>query len=455
MSKQPNLISRREVLRRLYLTGAAVSTPGLLTACFSDGSSDGNNTDVVRGTDELTIPSGRLANISPLQEVDSNGVMLPTGFTSRIVARNSDADLAAISSTGYSWHPFPDGGATYPRKDGSGGWIYTSNSEVTVPLQGGCGAIVFDADGTIADAYSILDFTTMNCAGGKTPWDTWVSCEEHPIGMCWECDPYAPGQGTAKPSLGRFFHEAIAVDPKHNVIYLTEDAEDGRFYRWVADPSDIDAMTGRMAMENGTLQCINLAGYEDGGYEADDAKLRKLMPVTWADVQNPLQPQALNRGPGTVFNGGEGLWYYELPPTIQSIPVGGTVPTRGVVFWTTKGDNRVWALDVENQLVELIFDNGQIEPAFGDVDNLTVSPGGDILVAEDGEGLRIMVVLPNKQSKTLVQLDPIAHAESEICGPAFSPDGSRLYFSSQRGPDFLGAPTGTTFEVTIPAEYIS
>jgi secreted PhoX family phosphatase len=116
-----------------------------------------------------------------------------------------------------------------------------------------------------------------------------------------------------------------------------------------------------------------------------------------------------------------------------------------VVFFTTKGDNRVWALDIENQLVELIFDNSQIEPDFGDVDNLTVSPWGDILVAEDppsSPSSRIMVVQPNRQAIPLVE---VFHSGSEICGPAFSPDGSRLYFSSQRR---FG--TGETYELRLP-----
>ena len=102
-------------------------------------------------------------------------------------------------------------------------------------------------------------------------------------------------------------------------------------------------------------------------------------------------------------------------------------------------------MDVENQLVELIFDNSQIEPDFGDVDNLTVSPWGDILVAEDppsSPSSRIMVVQPNRQAIPLVE---VFHPGSEICGPAFSPDGSRLYFSSQRR---FG--TGETYELRLP-----
>lgn len=452
MSQTSSPFSRRELLRRAFFASAAASAPALLAACGNTRTPLMRSTDEMASGAELYIPTGPLSSIGPLQAPDVNGVMLPAGFSSRVVARNNDPQLAAISSTGYSWHPFPDGGATYPLENG--GWIYTSNSEVAAINAGGCGALVFDADANVVDAYSILTGTAQNCAGGKTPWGTWVSCEETGSGQCWECDPYQPGQGIAKPSLGKFAHEAIAVDPANNTIYLTEDAGSGRFYRWVADAADIDPVTGRMAMEQGRLQCLNLQGLENGGYEADDARMRQLIPVSWVDALNPDQPQGNNRGPGSIFRGGEGLWFYELPEADRSIPQGGTRPTKGLVFWTCKGDNRVWVLDIENQLAELIFDNSQISPGFADVDNLTVSPAGDILVAEDGSGVRIMVVVPNAPAQVLVQLDS-NHSASEICGPAFSPDGSRLYFSSQRGPDALGSPSGTTFEILIPEEFRS
>ncbi len=465
----PTAMPRRAFLRHVFLTGAAAGAGPLLSACFDGGRPGGAAAapgsgptpapslppGPAAGGGQLSIPSGPLAGIGPLQAANADELLLPEGFSSRIVAQNSSASLAAISSTGYAWHPFPDGGATYARDNG--GWIYTSNSEVLlVDGLGGCGALVFDPDGSIVDAYSILTGTAMNCAGGKTPWGTWLSCEETGSGMTWECDPYNPGQGIAKPALGLFAHEAAVVDLENRTLYQTEDTGDGRFYRWVADPADFDAANGRLAMEQGRLQVMNIAGFEDGGDTADATEqLRTLHPVTWVDALAPDQPQSSNRGPGTIFDGGEGCWFYELPPAVRTVPEGGSRPTKGLVFFSTKGDNRVWAYDIENALVELIFDNSQIDPAFSDVDNITVSPRGDILVAEDNPdtgAIRIMVLIPNQPSKVLVQLS-LRHTGSEICGPAFSPDGSRLYFSSQRGPDFFGAPTGTTFEVTIPEAF--
>ena len=470
MSTSPT-ITRRQVLRSLFLSGGAVAAGPLLSAC-NGGRPAGPGTPAPTPTPnggELFLPTGPLANIGALGAPDLDGVSVPEGFSVRAVARHGTPP--ALGSL-YPWHAFPDGGACYPRENG--GWIYTSNSEV--PEVGGCGALVFDPDGSVVDAYSILSNTSTNCAGGSTPWGTWLSCEETDTGQTWATDPYGAVGAVVKPALGLFSHEAAVVDLANRTVYQTEDTGDGRFYRWVADPSDYSESAQRLALENGRLQVMNIDGYEDGGYAEEAAELRTLRRVSWVDVVNPELPQGEVRSaleaagsvvPGTRFRGGEGLWFYELPEAARQTPPGGRVPTRGVVFFTTKSDNRVFAYDVENDLLELIFDNEQITPGFDDVDNLTVSPAGDIIVAEDltqsGRGIRIMVVIPNGPAKVLVD---VRQEGSEICGPAFSPDGSRLYFSSQRGPNVpggqnlinfvAGAPgvgTGVTYELLIPEAF--
>ncbi len=133
---------------------------------------------------------------------------------------------------------------------------------------------------------------------------------------------------------------------------------------------------------------------------------------------------------------------------------------RAVMFFACKGDNRVYALDIDNDLIELVFDNRQLaaNQGFDDVDNLVVSPFGDVIVAEDGAGMRLMVMIPNQPAKILVQC---TLGGSELAGPAFTPDGSRLYFSSQRGPNLPVLPglsqpttgTGATYELLIPAKF--
>ena len=338
-------------------------------------------------------PYGRLGR------PDANGVMLPAGFRSRILA----VSRSIVSGTVYPWHEAPDGGAVFPMADG--GWVYTSNSEIA--LAGGAGALRFDRSGQVRDAYRILTGTSFNCAGGPTPWGTWLSCEENRQGRVYECSVGGPGQGVARPALGVFSHEAVTVDPQRKQLYLTEDSPDGRFYRFTprAYPD----------LSDGVLEVLLV-----------DRRGR----TSWRPALRPGEPQDLHRLDGSaVFPGGEGVWF-----------------DGGHVYFTTKTDNRVWDLDVRAQRLGVVYDaakRGDGAPLTG-VDNILVSRSGDIFVAEDGGNLEIVVITPERVVAPVVRL--VSHASSEICGPAFSPDGSRLYFSSQRGRDGRGV----TFEVTGP-----
>jgi len=134
----------------------------------------------------------------------------------------------------------------------------------------------------------------------------------------------------------------------------------------------------------------------------------------------------------TPFRGGEGIWYHD-----------------GVIYFSTKGDNRIWKYTVATSTLRVLYDRAtSSNPILSGVDNVTVSPMGDVLVGEDGGDMQIVALLPSGSIKPVVQI--AGQAGSEITGPALSPDGKRLYFSSQRAPTGNALDPGFTYEVTGP-----
>jgi secreted PhoX family phosphatase len=351
-------------------------------------------------------PFGSRPRFGPLGDPDPNGLRLPPGFRSRVVARAGQP----VAATDHVWHIFPDGGACFPTR--AGGWVYVSNSETFGPADGGVGAIEFDHRGAIVAARPILTGSTRNCAGGRTPWGTWLSCEETEGGRVFECDPDGRGNGVDRPALGRFIHEAAAVDGDLRHVYLTEDAADGRLYR--------TRLAHRRDLRAGTLE---VARVEDGR-------------VDWLPVPDPLAtgtPTRYQVLESTPFAGGEGIWWVD-----------------GGLTFVTKRDHRVWRLDTRTRRIGVLYDGfASTEGVLGEPDNVTVTDRGEVYVSEDQEADQEIVLIDRRGRRAQAVLRLTDQTGSELTGLAFNPRGDRMYVSSQRGADRAVGP-GITYEIQGP-----
>ncbi|MDZ4299136.1 MAG: DUF839 domain-containing protein [Moraxellaceae bacterium] len=469
-------LTRRIFLRNLFLTAGGVAAASWLTACGSGDSISNNNGP---GASQRNSP---FRTMGPLMPPDANGVQLPAGFSSRVVAVVGEAPLA--TNPNFKWHSDPDGGGVFATDDG--GWIYLSNSEardattafgqipkelsllstlasrdslevvgsllrpitgllplsipLVIPFQGGVSALRFDRDGNLVDAYPVQRNTTTNCAGGVTPWGTWINGEEIADGYMFECSPLRNGGDPIRlDRFGRKAHEMAAVDVAGRAIYHTEDlGGNERFYRTVFSAQDWP-VDGKPNYANGVLQVLVVEGGIEAARQGPAA-------IRWINAIDDGRPQnQVYLAEATIFAGNEGVWFL-----------------NGLVYFSTKGDDNIWVIDTVGNTVESIYDpaDGPVgspvdpnEPVMFGVDNICMTLDGEMVVVEDGGDMRAMVLLPDGVTIPLLRL-PGDPAQTEVTGPAFSPDGRRIYVSNQRalrnGKTAPFGAGGVVYEITMP-----
>ncbi|MEU4148087.1 PhoX family protein [Streptomyces parvulus] len=334
---------------------------------------------------------------------------------------------------------------------------------------GGCTVVEVRRGGHVAEWVGIAG-TATNCAGGSTPWGTWLTCEEtedkagsngmtKDHGYVFEVDPEdRRANRNPKPvkALGRYAHEAVVIDPKRGHAYLTEDASgpNGLLYRWTP-PEHFRHGRGRLrglADDAGVLQAFKC--FDSGGKFVDDlsraTRTGTVYGVDWVDVPDrdarttPVRKQ-FAAGRVTRARKLEGMWWADGGTYIVSSYARDESPGR-------PHDGQVWFYDPRRRTLTLkvllgVNADPSADGAFDGPDNITVSPYGGLVIAEDGEGVQHLFGATDS-GRTY----PIARNElnigdeddpsySEFTGVTFSPDGRTLYANIQT-PGIMLAITG-------------
>ncbi|MFI5496064.1 alkaline phosphatase PhoX [Actinoplanes sp. NPDC051859] len=456
-----NALPRRDLLRAGAYGGLGIAIGGSL--------------DAIAGPAEARAAVRPPAGYGPLIP-DPNGLLaLPKDFTYTIVAETGKTLLESGEPTPSD----PDGTACFRARTG---WALVNNHEVgsTEPFRvpvlpgvtydpgagGGTTTIEVDRRGNRLREYVSVAGTHNNCAGGVTPWNTWLTCEEteqraggvfqKDHGYVFEVDPLdrdANQQPVPLTFLGRYAHEAVAVDPHTHSIYLTEDAAgpQGLYYRWTP-PKRFHGGKGALralalspgGATAGKLQALSCSAYGKHIFDLSEAtEPGTRYHVTWVDVpdrdartvsvRNQLTDTQITRSRKL-----EGQWWGD----------------GGVYFVASFArkedgsrndhDGHVWHYDPAARTVTLttifgVNPDPDADLAYDGPDNITLSPYGGLMLAEDGVGLSHVVGLT--ESGTAYPMARNEFNDSEFAGVTFSQDG-RFLFANVQVPGYVFAITG-------------
>ncbi|WP_422735433.1 alkaline phosphatase PhoX [Micromonospora sp. WMMD729] len=437
-------------------------------------------------------PGGRVP-FPPLVD-DPKGILaLPEGFRYTIVTRAGVTRLDRGQGVTPADH---DGMAVYDA--GRGRYTLIQNHEIDPGAEfgvphvkgtvydpgavdaGGCTVITTDVAGRNLGEFVALSGTISNCAGGPTPWGTWLTCEETEdrAGDRWTegdrsgvyakdhgyvFEVWADGSADPRPikCLGRYSHEALAIDKDRTHVYLSEDADEpnGLFYRWSA-PRGVKLGPGvltRLAPDAGVLAAMQII-MDDGSVLPDvayltSAQLGRPFPVRWIEVPDRDARHTSVReqfADGQVTRGRkfEGVWSTDEGVYVVNSYAWdeGDLPADAAPH-----DGMVWFYHFKNQTIQLVtyfpHQTASEEGApvrytdltFDGPDNVTVTPWGSLVLAEDGKGAsHVLSTIPGGPTYAIArnQLN-----DSEFCGPTFSADG-RVLFVNMQDPGLTLAITG-------------
>jgi len=331
--------------------------------------------------------------------------------------------VTPTSTSTIPFHQRPDFGATFPSPDG--GWIYVSNSEMPKSGEGGVGAITFDSVGNIVDYQMVLTGTIMNCGGGKTPWNTWISCEEIMLngtggGKIYQVDP----TGTREAEItsvglggGRFESFTYDVrDPDFPHFYASEDRKKGALRRFTPHRTNWDNDPWEMLHGTGDIEFLMLYPIDqNSGYFA------------WTYDQNAAKLNAR-----------------ENYPECEGIEV-----NNGLLYMVAKKLKILFIIDLDSGFYQThttshgAFDGSPDQVAtilkHSTSQQKTVSDSSMLYFTEEG-GSRPGIHARNKLGQYFTVLEAEEYGKDETTGLSFSPSGHHLYFAIQA--------KGVLFEVT-------
>lgn len=313
------------------------------------------------------------------------------------------------------------------------------NAGVVVPehlkydtwCNGGTTTLVMDDNGHLVRHFASIGGTNNNCAGGLTPWGTWLTCEENVSlpsgtatgyqkrhGYVFEVPAGATAPVMAEPivAMGRFNHEATATDPRTGVVYQTEDRGDSCFYRYIPN------VPGTL-LAGGKLQALKLKDT----FSADTKtgfldKINQPLACEWVDIENidpdtdSVRFEGHSKG-AAKFSRGEGIWY----------------GNNRVYFCASNGGDlskgQIWAYDPVADSVTLVVestDAGMLDMP----DNITIGPDGRIYMFEDGSG-GDNIVGANSKGELFIVAENVIGNGSEFAGGCFSHNGRFLFVNMQ------------------------
>jgi len=412
--------------------------------------------------------SVRKKGYGPLQN-DRNGILnLPKKFTYKIIG-----EQGMVMDDDFILPGKPDGMATFPGPGGK--TIVIRNHEVSpemrrlgpfgqknhllrrlrrsqiydmghreLPGLGGTTTFVYDTQkNQLESQFLSLAGTSRNCAGGPTPWNSWISCEEtvDRAGARLEKDHGYPFEVPASAkiklvdpiplkAMGRFQHEAVGVDPRTGIIYQTEDRNDGVFYRF------IPRVNGKLR-EGGKLQVLvskdvkswDTRNWEKG--EGPKVEVGVRYEVEWIDIDEVNSPyddlryRSHEKG-AARFARGEGVWFGNNECFFVCTS-GGKQKTGQIWRYVPSPFEGSAKESVQPGTLELFVEPNNTR-LVENCDNVTISPKGDLIVCEDRQEPRLVGITP--QGQYYVVAENLGFP-SELAGATFSPDGTTLFVNIQ------------------------